>query len=964
MPTPDPDELWRLLNEIRFEEPGEKKVKALEQAVATADEIGDQDLINYALSGLVEAHESTRDSTRLLVPFSRLLRNFDSRPEHFDGHLTKSLHWTFKWIVAKMLEQPEAPLESIEHWLSEMRRRYAEAGYTAHAPASCEMRLAHRIGDRERVLRAVEELTASEEDDMSDCAACLHSSLAEVLLDSEEEGRAAAAMKLLEPSLDGEHSCAREPHFALALSLMPLVELGSDDRARANHLRGYTMCRGKEDMVHMIALHAEFCALTGNEARAVEILADHARLFELDLGVGDRQRLLEVAVLTCRRLGALGLSGASVPGPPGRDWTAAELHDWADAERRSITARFDRRNGGDCHSRRSDAFVSATPFDRRVHLGLKELARPARAVPSVPATVSGPDLDRAIDAAYAAFDACAADTWKHWLRVGAIAERLGIELIAEHRAEIAHSEASLTRDRDRARAHLARASELFGLAGQPGRALVAGAFAVVHRAVDEPERAGIESAKILSEAWRLRAEQLIDDRSFCTVQLLCLRAEHFASGGDRTALPPDLDERARELEESLAGLTECWASVRRCELAELRAHLADDAGAEISLLRSALEHAKAAGSDWAIARVCADLTDRIALTGEYETAFELCREGLAHLGEEPNEAVAAKLHLQSAEFHMRFGEFSATFDSALEAAVQSDAADLVVPAAIARHLMGVALIELDRRAEAVPVLEAALADLPDSELWRVCTVRFNLAESYDLLEEPRRAAEHGLAALSLLETADDEYSARLYCDTLFLTAEILEKLGDYEHSLEVYTRAVAAAERVGDLVAWTRVSRARVWLLRTVAGDDAFAEGLQTMARVAARLLEVRADADSSTAIREACRFELGETYRQHAQLTFQFLEANAGEAGLHRAEAEPVLDLQRRALAAFRDGPLMLERASLTAHQTMWLLSELGDTAGAVAVGEDALTWLSGPENAEVREGFERHLADLRGSA
>ncbi|GAB4007942.1 hypothetical protein GCM10029992_63050 [Glycomyces albus] len=95
--------------------------------------------------------------------------------------------------------------------------------------------------------------------------------------------------------------------------------------------------------------------------------------------------------------------------------------------------------------------------------------------------------------------------------------------------------------------------------------------------------------------------------------------------------------------------------------------------------------------------------------------------------------------------------------------------------------------------------------------------------------------------------------------------------------------------------------------------------------------------------------------------MTFQFLEANAGDQGLHRDEAEPVLDLQRRALAVFRDGSLMLERASLTAHQTMWLLAELGDAAGAVAVGEDALTWLAGPEHAEAREGFEQHLTDLR---
>ena len=95
--------------------------------------------------------------------------------------------------------------------------------------------------------------------------------------------------------------------------------------------------------------------------------------------------------------------------------------------------------------------------------------------------------------------------------------------------------------------------------------------------------------------------------------------------------------------------------------------------------------------------------------------------------------------------------------------------------------------------------------------------------------------------------------------------------------------------------------------------------------------------------------------------MTCQFLESQAGEPGLRRDEAEPVLDLQRRALAVFREGPLILERASLTAHQTMWLLSELGDRDGAIEVGEEALTWLADPEYTEAREGFEQHLADLR---
>ncbi|WP_100447179.1 hypothetical protein [Glycomyces xiaoerkulensis] len=961
MGTPDPDDIWRLLNEARFEEASEAKVAAMERAVEDADSLGDAELVNYALNGLVDAYECSRDSTRILAPFARLLRNFDTRPEHFDDYLTRSLYWTFKWIVEKMIHQPDVPLESVEHWLEEMRSRYAAAGYSMHAVHAYEMELAFHIGDYGRVAAAIEALGAAEEDDMSDCPACQYTSLATIVLHAESDS-ADACLQMLDPVLDGEHTCAREPHYALALSLIPLVELGRTDQARANHLRGYVMCKGKEDMVRMIALHAEFCALTGNEARAAEILADHAHFLDLDLAALDRQRLLEATVLTCRRLAALGFPETAVLGPGGQERTAAELHDWADAERRAVVARFDARNGNDHHSRTSETLVAATPYDQAVHLGLKELRPrgPDSLIAAEP--VESLDLDKAIDAAYDAFDDCSVDTWKAWLRVGAIADRLGIELIAEHRAEIAHAESAESDDPEAVLDGLARASELFGVAGQPGRALVADAFALMHRAEAEPERTGEGAAAVVAAGDRLRAERRIDDRSFHTSRVLAMRAEYIAAAGDPARVAPDLEPRARDLEAELARLPEArWTLIRRCDLTDLRARVTADPGARIALLRSCLDLGRAAEADWAVARANADLADQFALAGDFGTAMRFSQDGIAAVGLSTGRSIAGKLHLQAAEFSMRLGDHPATYEHGLRASVHCDAAGMVIPAAIARHLMGVALVEQDRRAEAVPILEAALTDLPEGELWRVCNVRFNLAESYDELDETRHGVEHGLAALALMEAAEDEYTARLYADTLFLTGELLEKLGEHDHALEIYTRAAEAAERLGELASWTRVSRARVWLLRAVSGDDAFAEGLQAMAQLAARLQAVRADPAAPEPLQETCRFELGETYRQHAQLTFQFLESQAGEPGLRREEAEPVLDLQRRALSVFRDGTLLLERASLTAHQTMWLLGELGDVPGAIAVGEDALSWLAAPEFAEAREGFEQHLDDLR---
>jgi tetratricopeptide (TPR) repeat protein len=969
MATPDPDEIWRLLNEARFEEASEAKVAALERAVEAADAVGDPELTNYALNGLVDAYEFSRDSTRLLVPFARLLRNFDSQPEHFDAYLTRSLYWTFKWIVDKMIEQPDVPLESIEHWLEEMRRRYAEAGFSMHAPAAYEMQLAYHVGDYDRVAAAIEALGEAEEDDMSDCTACQYTALATIVFYAEENS-ADAAMEMLEPVLSGEQTCAHEPHYGLALSLLPLVELGRIDEARANHLRGYQMCKGKEDMVPMIALHVEFCALTGNEHRAVEILADHARFYDLDLGVRDRQRLMEVTVLTCRRLKAIGFADLAMPGPSaasasaaatsGTDWTAVSLHDWAEAERVAICARFDARNGNDHHSSMSGCVIESTPYDKPVHLGLKAPKPKPTVEVTAPDQVEGTDLDAAIDAAYAAYDDCSPDTWKAWLRVKAIADALGVTLITEHLAEIAQAEASQAADPHESLRGLHLAGELFNEAWQPGRALVATAFALIQHAETEPETVAEGAANIIRTASQLRFDQGIDKRSFYTCQVLAMRAEYSAAQGNPEMLPADLATRAGHLEAALAEHTDRWALIRRCDLLDLMARLEADTDAKVLLLNSGLDLAHAAEAGWAVARACAELADQVSLTGDLERAFATTLAGIDALQDEPSHTIAAKLHLQAAEFSLHAGDNAATYEHALAASVACDAAGLTIPGAVARHLMGAALVEQDRRAEAVPLMEAALADLPDGDLWRICNLRFNLAESYDRIGDTRQGVEHGLAALVLMERAGGREHAALYADTLFLTGELLEKLGEHEHALEVYTKAVEATEH-GELTSWARVSRARAWLLRTLMGDTAFGEGLQTMAKVAAGLQAAWHDAELPEAVREAARFELGETYRQHAQLTFQFLESQAGQEGLHRDEAEPVLDLQRRALSVFREGPLLLERASLTAHQTMWLLSELGDAQGAIEVGEDALSWLTAPESAEAREGFEQHLADLR---
>ncbi len=275
-------------------------------------------------------------------------------------------------MVERMTERPDVPLASIEEFLARARRHYAEAGRSLYSIHQAERYVADHIGDDERAARALAAMHADDSDYVDDCEPCVHYTLGEIYADA---GDAERALRLWEPMLrPGGIRCPVEPDKTLAASLLPLVELGRLDQARANHLRGYRTVSDDDRMALPIAHHVRFCALTGNEARAVEILTARARLLTLGLNPFYRLRLLESVELACRALADRGHGDARLPGPDGRPGRADDVRDRVEAERREICERFDRRNGNDVQSRRSTARVEL-PGDRpHVPLGLKTSA--------------------------------------------------------------------------------------------------------------------------------------------------------------------------------------------------------------------------------------------------------------------------------------------------------------------------------------------------------------------------------------------------------------------------------------------------------------------------------------------------------------------------------------------------------------------------------------------------------------
>ncbi len=477
----DFDELRRAMAENSEQPEGPARNARAEGLLAEAEKLNIPLAVIEALGHQLKVYNYSSEKAKMFVPFARLLRMWDERPEDFDEYETHSLHWVFKWMSSGMLDQPHIPLASVEKWLGEMEHRYRMAGHTERAVRGAEFSVAAHIGDVARAERAYAAWLAADRDTMADCHACeLHGQG----WWQAERGRDAEALELWAPVLEGEYTCAHEPHTVLASSLVPLLRLGRVDEARANHLRGFRLVRGMESMRGAYADHVEFCALSGNEARGLELLAQRSAYFTDDGQPRSKLDFMAVVALLMDRLTELGLGDQRVPGPADRAWSARELAAHARGEALALAARFDERNGTRHVSERARARMAQRPLVERLPLGV----RSARTVssPPVPTPVAvtpdepgPPDLAALLAEARRLSDTLQPNAVEAWAAVARAAQ--GVELAARDRAEIADHEAM---DRGPEGVDLfEHAAELYAEAGDPGEALAARTRAAYVRAL-------------------------------------------------------------------------------------------------------------------------------------------------------------------------------------------------------------------------------------------------------------------------------------------------------------------------------------------------------------------------------------------------------------------------------------------------------------------------------------------------
>ncbi|WP_105969513.1 hypothetical protein [Streptomyces geranii] len=370
MPTaPHPrntDELLQALQENHQRPYGRPRTVTAEELVDAAEQFAEPVPLVRALLELQEAYTYGSEPRKSPVVFARLLTLFDEQPDVFDERLRHLLFWRFKWVANALRALPEIPLTSLRQWQTEMRDRYEKAGLGLQPYYGQAYQLAFHTG--EDTTGAYELWAGRTRTRLSDCEACETCERALYALTAGDDER---ALRAWEPVLAGKESCQEEPARSVSYALLPLLRTGRTDRARELHLAGYRACRRNPSMAQEVGRHLEFCALTGNEARGLELLAENRSLFdEVDSPLDQLGFLTGVEVLLGRVEG-LGHGELPAAGYAGRTWTVAGLRAEVRGRADDLAARFDTRNGTTAHTDRRTARLERTPLLDSLELTLR-----------------------------------------------------------------------------------------------------------------------------------------------------------------------------------------------------------------------------------------------------------------------------------------------------------------------------------------------------------------------------------------------------------------------------------------------------------------------------------------------------------------------------------------------------------------------------------------------------------------
>lgn len=816
-----------------------------EELVDAAEQFDEPELLVTALLELMSAYEYTGEHRKAPVVFARVLKLRDDSPDAFSDWEANQVLWRFKWVTTSLLQVPEVPLAAIRGWTDQMRDRYREAGHGMQPVAAMRHRIAAHVGSEEAERSAYDLWVTRPREGMSDCEACetRHRAIHHVGIGDERR-----ALDIWQPVFDGGQTCAEEPYVSQAHALLPLLSLGRVDEARSHHLSGYRYARGKTGLAEEVGLHVEFSALSRNEGRGLEILAENRALFETTGAPLSLLGFLTGVEVLLTRLVADGYGTTTVAGPLGRSWMAQSLLAHVSGEADTLAAAFDARNGttgvGD---RRRERVARPALLAEPLPLGLRT-TRPETA-PAPP--VSSRDIpDNFTELVTRAREMAAVghpgDT-ALWER---IAERVAAEghvhapelgPEARLRAELVEQRGFTAYENENwaeANAAMTEAADLFaGEAALPWHALAARARVSSFAWGDAGDRAAGDFPSwsvldgLLGEARELLGRgggvpstgedtpattddtpdakatvpATTDDtpatgENVTEKYLTVLHCRAFAAHAEAAAEAPDVSAPTRARfdaamdavvsEAARFGMPHLAVGVRRytADLAS-RAGRADEAATE---LRTALELLEASGRPWRAPRLEAQLGQILLQQDKPEEATAALRQALAGAARfDDTTFPVAFTYLLLGHASSHAGDLPGAVRHLSEAAARFDRESDHNAAAEARLQLADVLGRSGQPADAVAVLESLVLDdasaTVDERL--LAQIRLNLARGLRELEEHQASAEQ---FVQLAETVAAWEDRTTYTLVTAESAIALARADRWDAARAAYERALLA----------------------------------------------------------------------------------------------------------------------------------------------------------------------------
>ncbi|MER7583613.1 hypothetical protein [Kitasatospora sp. NPDC097691] len=825
-----PDAVMAALHENDARPYGRTRTVTAEELVDAAEQFDDTKVRSMALLELMEAYEYDGERNKTPVVFARVLKLWDTDPDGFGEWARHQVFWRFKWVAGALRDNPDVPLAAVERWLTELRDRYRAAGFGLQPYYAERYHLADVTGVG--VQEAYELWAARPRSEMSDCPACETRSRARHFLDLGDDAR---ALEVLAPVLSGRSTCELEPYLSQSVALLPLLRRDRLDEARSAHLTGYRFARGKSSMLGSVARHIEFCALSGNEPRGLELLAENRDLFAVTGEAASRLDFLTGVEVLIAALARAGHGDLTVSGPAGTAWTVDTLLAHLRAEADALAARFDARNGTDAVGAARRARLAVEPLlAEPLALGVRAAAAPGL---SAAAPAVAPTPRRAVEAEPEDFVALVVrareldvlghpDSDRLWKR---IAERVaaadfvhpeGTEVGSPERlrAELAeqHAHEALQRDEHaEGRVGLLAAAELFEQAGMPGAALMVRTRSLIVE-LDEPSDGdssggdasggdasdgdssgeGVDSGSgggtgkaadwaaldaALARAEELRATGGLTDDDY----LIVLQTRAYAAHHDLVeSLSEPSAETAARFEAAVGGYHRTaveLGSARRA--ATSRQYTADAAARQgrfaeaAAELREVLAQLDGADLPWHTPRVLGLLGQVLLQSREPAQAVEVFHRALAEAARWGDDSYPyAPTYMMLGHSCMQVGDLGGAVRALSEAAARYDrkGAEAAEEAAQVRLQLADVLRDTGRAADAVAVLESVLLDASAARLdvRMLAQTRLDLARGLAELEEYRDAAEEYLRLADLVaDWEDQETHTMVACEATLALAQ-------------------------------------------------------------------------------------------------------------------------------------------------------------------------------------------------